>query len=872
MEANQLTDAAASAVSDAFSLAAELGHAACEPAHLASALFSPSSNEPIGVRVFAKAGRSVDEARARIARLLRKRPAQSPAPEQTRMDPSLHRLLLGRKQACHKAGDSLVSQDQLLLALYKDEKLGKEMREMLGEAEARKSIEAMRAGRKVESKSAEASFDALDKYGIDLVERAATGKIDPVVGRDDQIRRILQILMRRTKNNPVLVGEPGVGKTAVVEGLAQRIVADDIPEGMKGVGLRTLDMGALVAGAKYRGEFEERLKAVLAEVAAVPPPGIVLFIDEVHLVLGAGKTDGAMDAANLLKPMLARGEVRVIGATTHEEYRQHVEKDAAFERRFQPVNVSEPSVEATISILRGLRERYEAHHGVEIEDAALVAASQLSARYISHRFLPDKAIDLVDEACATRRVQLDSKPEELDSLERRLLQLQIEATALKREKCEGSRKRLAEVQSQLSNLQEELAPLKERWERERGRADRVRELQEKLEQLRVKAAQSRRSGDMQRVADLEFYAIPEAEATLRTLKAELEKAQANSASMMSTAVSESHILDIVSRWTGVPVAKLSEGERVRLLRLAQRLRERVFGQDAAVEAVANSVLRSRAGFARVNQPTGSFLFLGPTGVGKTELAKALNAELFNGDEGSLVRIDMSEYSEAHSVARLVGAPPGYVGHDEGGQLTEAVRKRPYTVVLLDEIEKAHAQVLPVLLQVLDDGRLTDSKGRVVDFTNTVLILTSNIGGGALLSGEPNAVELALAEARARLPPEFLNRLSSICTFSPLGAEQLRMLVHKAVRGINSRLAESGSLLELTQAGVDAVLMASFDARYGARPIERYLENTIVTQLSRMMLAGELSHGSRVRMDADSKGAINLSVHEPTDKMDVGAAA
>jgi len=698
-------------------------------------------------------------------------------------------------------------------------------------------------------------FESLSKFGVDLVERAASGKLDPVVGRDDEIRRVVQILSRRTKNNPVLVGEPGVGKTAVAEGLAQRILADDVPENMKGIGLRTLDMAALVAGAKYRGEFEERLTAVMTEVMEAPAPGVILFIDEIHNVLGAGKTEGSMDAANILKPLLARGELRCIGATTHDEYRAHIEKDSAFERRFQPVMVGEPSVGATISILRGLRERYEKHHGVVIEDAALVAAAALSNRYITSRFLPDKAIDLVDEAAATRRVQIDSKPEELDRLERRLLQLEIEATALKREKDNASRKRLHEVQRDVSNLREELTPLREQWEAERGRDDAVRQLKEKLDEMRVKAMQSRRTGDMQRAADLEFYAIPEAEARLKQLEAEAKAAHEASSSMMSHAVTETHVLEIVSRWTGVPVNKLSEGEKARLLSLHERLHRRVIGQERAVQAVADSVLRSRAGLARTDQPTGSFLFLGPTGVGKTELAKALHSELFNGDERSLVRLDMSEYSEAHSVARLVGAPPGYVGHDEGGQLTEAVRKKPYTVVLLDEIEKAHPRVLPVLLQLLDEGRLTDSKGRVVDFKNTVVILTSNIGAAALLQGAPGAAEEALKGARAHFPPEFLNRLSDVCTFSPLDRASLRKVVHKAFGAICKRLEERGVYALMTDRGADAILTASFDPRYGARPVERYLEKEVVTILSKMILGGELSPGTGIQIDADAHGAM-----------------
>jgi ATP-dependent Clp protease ATP-binding subunit ClpB len=850
-----LTEASVKAINAAIELATHHGHASCEAAHLAASIFA---DEPanIGARVASKAGVDVEEIRRSLRRLLLKRPAQTPAPEHSSPDASFKSVLDAASKAMKQSGDTLVAQDNLLLSLYTDAKVATALKEAgLTESMARKAVEGMRQGKKVESKTAESTFEALEKYGIDLVERAASGKLDPVIGRDDEIRRVVQILSRRTKNNPVLVGEPGVGKTAVAEGLAQRIVANDVPENMKGIGLRTLDMASLIAGAKFRGEFEERLTAVMSEVTQAPPPGVILFIDEIHNVLGAGKTEGSMDAANILKPLLARGELRCIGATTFDEYKKHIEKDSAFERRLQPVKVGEPSVGATISILRGLRERYEVHHGVVIEDAALVAAATLSDRYITARFLPDKAIDLVDEAAATRRVQLDSKPEELDRLERRLMQLEIEATALKREKDAGSRKRLVEVQKEVSNTREELSPLRERWEAERGRDDAVRQLKEKLDQMRVKALQSRRAGDMQKAADLEFYAIPEAEARLRKLEAENKAAHDSTASMMSRAVTETHILEIVSRWTGVPVNKLSEGDKARLLSLPERLHARVIGQESAVQAVSDSVLRSRAGLARADQPTGSFLFLGPTGVGKTELAKALNAELFNGDERSLVRLDMSEYSEAHSVARLVGAPPGYIGHDEGGQLTEAVRKRPYTVVLLDEIEKAHPRVLPVLLQLLDEGRLTDSKGRVVDFKNTVIILTSNIGAAALLEGQPGAKEEALAEARKHFPPEFLNRLSDVCVFGPLNRRSLRKVVHKAFAAVAKRLELRGVQAKLTDRGADAVLEASFDPRYGARPVERYLEKEVVTKLSKMILSGELASGSAIQIDADARGAM-----------------
>mmetsp|Transcript_20836 Transcript_20836/g.40505 ORF Transcript_20836/g.40505 Transcript_20836/m.40505 type:complete len:875 (+) Transcript_20836:108-2732(+) len=873
MDGNNFTDASVKALNDALSLAKEHGHALCEPLHLAAVLFGDGETA-VGTRVCVKLGVEVTRVRDALHRALAKRPSQSPPPQNVGADSALRTVLDAASKAIKKTGDQLVAQDQLLLALYKEGNNAavKELKHLgLVEGDVRKALEKMRGGRKVQSRTAESSYEALEKYGIDLVAQAAEGKLDPVIGRDDEIRRVIQILTRRTKNNPVLVGEPGVGKTAVVEGLAQRILANDVPEGLQNIALRTLDMGSLVAGASHRGEFEERLKAVLAEVAAAPPPGIILFIDEVHLVLGAGKADGAMDAANLLKPMLARGELRCIGATTHTEYRL-VEKDSAFERRMQPVQVGEPSVDATVSILRGLRERYEKHHGVRIEDSALVAAAALSARYITHRFLPDKAIDLIDEASACRRVQLDSKPEQLDRLERKLLQLEIEATALGREKDGASKKRLAQVQKQLANLREELAPLQQAWDAERNRGEELRALRERLDGMRIKAQQSRRTGDMQRAADLEYYAIPEAEAKLKALELQNAESEARKESMVSATVSESHVLEIVSRWTGVPVARLSEGERTRLLKMAERLRARVIGQDDAVDAVANCIMRSRAGLARADQPTGSFLFLGPTGVGKTELAKALNADLFNGDERSLVRLDMSEYSEAHSVARLVGAPPGYIGHEDGGQLTEAVRKRPYTVVLLDEIEKAHPRVLPVLLQVLDEGRLTDSKGRVVDFTNTAIILTSNIGATELLAGTPDAREKAMEMVRRHFPPEFLNRLSAICTFAPLDREKLRRLVHKAMGAVVQRLAEKGITAELTDAAAESVLNASFEARYGARPVERYLENTVTTELSRQLLTGEIAQGSTVVVDAGADGELRFRKRKKNDAANLAALA
>lgn len=862
MTERTVTDATAKAIEQTLNLARDNGHSQAEPLHLAVILFQ--TDDSIGARVCTRVEGSLDIniVRRNLQKLLLQRPVQTPAPLEANPSNALSQLLHRATKMAKANGDALVALDHLLACLY-DEKNIKQVLEESGLTKkiARTTLDDLRGGRKVTSASAEEQYEALEKYGVDLVKQAEEGKLDPVIGRDEEIRRVVQILSRRTKNNPCLVGEPGTGKTAIVEGLARRIVEGDVPESLKGVSLRTLDMGALVAGAKYRGEFEERLRAVLDEVKNANGK-MVLFVDEIHLVLGAGKADGAMDAANLLKPMLARGELRMVGATTLEEYRKHIEKDSAFERRFQKVSVNEPSVTDTVSMLRGLVERYEAHHGVRISDASLVAAAELSDKYITSRFNPDKSIDLIDEAAATKRTALDSRPERIDQLERRILQLEIEATALRREKDKASKKRESTIKEEIANLKEELAPLNSKWEADRGRAEELKQTKEKIATLEFKATQAERMGDYEKAADLKYGAIPDLKAHLARIQKEEDdrKADMNTDDddMANETVTPDDIAEVVSRWTGIPVAKLSQTDKDRLLQLDRRLMERVIGQESAIKEVVDCILRSKAGLSRPNQPTGSFLFMGPTGVGKTELSKALFSELYDGDERHLTRIDMSEYSEQHSVARLIGAPPGYIGHDEGGQLTEAVRRRPYTVVLFDEIEKAHPRVLTVLLQLLDEGRLTDSKGRTVDFTNTVIILTSNIGAELLLEAgnkaedEKQEVHAQVMDiVRRSFAPEFLNRLSAIVMFNSLGITQLEKIVQKAMRGVKRRLGTKGIKVVLEHSGAKAILDASYDPAYGARPVERYLEGTVVTELSRMLIRGDLPSGTTVHIEANA---------------------
>lgn len=866
MENEKLTLRVQQSLNDAYDEAVRNNHQQLDIIHLFSALIN--QRDGLIPSVFEKMGVNVESLKRKVSSELEKMPkvlgegANSSGITATRR---VNEVLVKAEDISRSFEDSYISVEHVMLAIMDVDSRGV-VGNILKEFDISKNkfmqvLSMVRGNQRVDSNDPEGTYDALTKYGTNLVELAKAHKLDPVIGRDEEIRRVIRILSRRTKNNPVLIGEPGVGKTAIVEGLAERIVRGDVPEGLKDRIIFSLDMGALIAGAKYRGEFEERLKAVLNEVKSSDGK-IILFIDEIHTIVGAGKTDGAMDAGNLIKPMLARGELHCIGATTFDEYRQYIEKDKALERRFQPVIADEPTVQDTISILRGLKERFEIHHGVRIHDSAIVAAAKLSHRYIQDRFLPDKAIDLIDEAGAMIRSEIDSLPTELDMVRRKLFTLETEREALLKENDEGSKKRLEQLQKELAELKDKNDEMTAKYEKEKGKILEVRALKEQLDEARGKVEKYEREYDLNAAAQLKYGVIPTLEADIQAKEEKMKEGYENA--LLKEEVTEEEISQIVSKWTGIPVSKLVEGERDKLLRLEDELHERVIGQDEAVTAVANAVIRARAGMKDENKPIGSFIFLGPTGVGKTELAKTLAKNLFDSEE-NIIRIDMSEYMEKYAVSRLIGAPPGYVGYEEGGQLTEAVRRKPYSVILFDEIEKAHEDVFNIFLQILDDGRLTDNKGKTVDFKNTIIIMTSNIGSSYLLddnSGEisENAKELVMSEMKRRFKPEFLNRVDDIIMFKPLSMEGIKKIIDIFIGDVRNRLKDKNISLQVTDKAKEILAKEGYDPIYGARPLKRYIGNVLETMIAKMIIAGQVQNGCNLLVDEGQNQKIEIKVN------------
>ena len=851
MEQN-FTQKSMSAISEAHNFAIRYKHSEIKTEHLLLALI----NQMDGLipNILQKMGINPAELTKKLEAKLNSMPKIEGGVGEVRPNAEVNRIIVGAEDYAKKMGDSYISTEHLFLAAFDNNSFLKE--NGVNKKQFENVLNEVRGGRKIMTDNPESTYEALDKFGKDLVELARKGKLDPIIGRDQEIRRAIQILSRRNKNNPILIGEPGVGKTAIAEGIAQRILKGDVPENLKDKTIFSLDLGALVAGAKYRGEFEERLKAVLEEIEN-SEGRIILFIDEVHNIVGAGKTEGSMDAGNLLKPMLARGEVKVIGATTIDEYRKYIEKDAALERRFQPVMVNEPTIEDTISILRGLKEKFEIFHGIRITDNAIVTAATMSDRYINDRFLPDKAIDLIDEAAAKVKTEINSMPFELDEITRRLMQLEIEKVALSKETDKASKERLTTLEKEIADLKDEEKELKSQWEREKQEAGKVAKINEEIEKIKLQIEEAQRKNDYNKLAELQYGKLPALE---KQKEAEEEKAKDNSSvanKLLKQEIDSEEIAEVVGKWTGIPVAKLLQGEREKILHLAEHMKKRVIGQDEAIETISDTIIRSRAGLKDPNRPIGSFIFLGPTGVGKTYLTKTLAFNLFD-DEDSIVRIDMSEYMDKFSVTRLIGAPPGYVGYEEGGQLTEAVRRKPYSVILFDEIEKAHPDVFNVLLQLLDDGRLTDGKGKMVDFKNTIVIMTSNIGSEIILNdpmvSEPTK-EAVLDEMKHRFKPEFLNRIDDIIVFKALRKESVKNIVNLILEGINERLKEQYIKVEFTDKALDYIVDEAYDPAYGARPLKRFVQKDIETNLSKMILGGEVPENSVVKVDSDGKDLI-----------------